>query len=268
MNSLIIYKWTIDWQEAFADDKSAPSLINTMINMGLGMGGLGTEAQLYEGQASIQPVLLFMAMICIPVMLIPKPILVHKRNEARKGKEKQYTRLNSEDSVEGFELLGDNRDLESAEATKSAPDEDEHHEGEPSHDGGHHDESLMDLSIEQCIETIEFVLSCVSNTASYLRLWALSLAHAELAKTFWEMTMAGAINAEGSFSFLYITAAYAMFACSTVAVLMVMDPLECVLHALRLHWVEFQNKFYKADGVAFKPFCYKSILKAALAVKQ
>jgi V-type H+-transporting ATPase subunit a len=32
-----------------------------------------------------------------------------------------------------------------------------------------------------------------------------------------------------------------------------MDTMECFLHALRLQWVEIQNKFYKADGWKFMP---------------
>jgi hypothetical protein len=52
---------------------------------------------------------------------------------------------------------------------------------------------------------------------------------------------------------------YAVFAATTFGVLAVMDVLECFLHALRLHWVEFQNKFYKADGVKFEPFSFKKL---------
>lgn len=110
------------------------------------------------------------------------------------------------------------------------------------------------------IETIEFVLGSISNTASYLRLWALSLAHGQLSKVFFEKTLAGGLE-NGSVLMTFV--GFFMFANITFAVIMCMDSMECFLHALRLQWVEFQNKFFKADGYKFAPFDFEKAMVQA-----
>merc|ERR1719393_657018 len=140
---------------------------------------------------------------------------------------------------------------EMASHTHSAHDDDDDDE----------EHNFGEVIIHQAIETIEFVLGMVSNTASYLRLWALSLAHSELATVFWEKAMLSTLNMNWFATFI----GYGVFAGTTFGVLLMMDVLECFLHALRLHWVEFQNKFFHADGIRFAPYSFKQLLTDASA---
>jgi V-type H+-transporting ATPase subunit a len=119
------------------------------------------------------------------------------------------------------------------------------------------------------IETIEFVLGAVSNTASYLRLWALSLAHSQLALVFleqilivpWKAFPPDSIAAQTVGSFII----WFPFMAVTFAVLMMMDVLECFLHTLRLHWVEFQNKFFQGAGYVYVDFNHEAIFEKEVA---
>lgn len=179
---------------------------------------------MYAGQSGIQSLALFLAFASVPVLLLVKPWLLSQQHK--------------EPVVHADEEAADEN---------GEHDDDEHGFGE--------------ILIHQAIETIEFVLGMVSNTASYLRLWALSLAHSELATVFWEKAMLSTLN----MNFIAAYIGFGVFAGVTMGVLLMMDVLECFLHALRLHWVEFQNKFFCADGIRFSPYSFKQIIKDASA---
>ena len=236
---MIFIKWCTDWAwVAETYNGGPPSLISTLVNIALAPGSVDNGTKLYgyadgdDTQSTIQLALLIIAFVCIPWMLIPKPLIENCQNK-RKAAAGEHSHGHDDDDEEG------------------------HHEV---HGCG-------DLFIHQVIETIEYVLGCVSNTASYLRLWALSLAHMELSKTFWDLIMVNVLNLGVStpLKAILLFLAYSVFAAITVGVLLAMDFLECFLHALRLHWVEFQNKFFSATGYAFEAFSFERIVKDAQA---
>jgi len=266
MDFMIVYKWThvIEGEGT----NGPPSIINSLICMAM----FQQDAQpLWLGSGDFAHSLMTAAACAVPIMLFPKPFILRSQYwGSPEGKKKAAALAKAEAKEERAKARAAKAESEGPQGAADLSDEEpadaETGVSEKSAGGhGHGGEfEFGEIFIHQIIETIEFVLGTVSHTASYLRIWALSLAHQQLSLVFYQKTLMMAFTAAldpipaGIAIFLAFGAWFGV----TAGVLLGMDVLECFLHTLRLHWVEFQSKFYKSDtGVLFEPFSIRSKIK-------
>merc|ERR1719214_274087 len=97
---------------------------------------------------------------------------------------------------------------------------DEEHAGSAGHGHGHGEEfEFGEIFIHQIIETIEYVLGTVSHTASYLRIWALSLAHQQLSLVFYTKTIGMALPMSFPSNGIFLYVMFCVWFAITAAVL-------------------------------------------------
>ncbi|CAH1372920.1 unnamed protein product [Tenebrio molitor] len=230
--------------------RCAPSILITFINMVLNKETIvdrQCDATMYAGQIPIQKLLFVCAVICVPWMLLAKPIYIMRHRR----------KMNYSVSHQQMQAAAGNGDAEQPIHNNTA-------QPVAGHGGGHGDEEEMsEIFIHQGIHTIEYVLGSVSHTASYLRLWALSLAHAQLSDVLWRMVLNKGLICDGWVGGIVLYIIFAVWATLTVSILVLMEGLSAFLHTLRLHWVEFQSKFYSGQGYAFLPFSFENLLDSA-----
>ncbi|XP_043586992.1 V-type proton ATPase 116 kDa subunit a1 isoform X1 [Bombus pyrosoma] len=247
---LMFVKWIL-YNPAATDHRyspsCAPSVLITFINMilqGHSTVPLGCSEFMFPGQSILQNVCVILALLCVPVMLLGKPLYFLFQKKRREGRI-----LSNGTPSQDIELQTEG--LQNNAAVSQATD-------------AHESESFGEVMIHQVIHTIEYVLSTISHTASYLRLWALSLAHGQLSEVLWNMVLRKGLGAteDNYVQSVVLFVVFAAWASFTVAILVMMEGLSAFLHTLRLHWVEFMSKFYDGQGYPFQPFCFKTILDA------
>ncbi len=235
MDLLIIFKWNMNFNN---DLSQAPDIKVIMMDIFLNpMGEYNKDyLPLWGNREKIKvfhSLILIISVVCILIMIIPN--IIFKKIKSDKNYETNLNKKKKEEEINEQLLMEDkNENIK---------------------------KSFSDITVGVLINSIEYILGTVSNTASYLRLWALSLAHSQLSNVFFNGTI-GLFKSNYFFinGILLSTFGIVAFVIVTSIVLLFMDAMESFLHTLRLHWVEFQNKFFHADGYMFMPFCFTNNL--------
>ena len=287
---LIIFKWCV-----VLDDP--PLILTVTLDVFLKFGSLPPKDKMFSGQATIQVIIVFVVVVCLPWLLIPKTLIrwlrakkakqadqhgdgasasllgssssaISQRRRDRAHESESRSLLDSTPYGAGVGGL-DRSDAEYSDLEDSSDSDgygggmdallagDHGGDGHGGH-GGHGGEFVLgEEVVHAVIHTIEFALGTISNTASYLRLWALSLAHAQLAEVIWDQLFFRMLKSGNP---VLIFGGFAGFAGATIGVLLIMESLSAFLHALRLHWVETMNKHYEGSGVKFIPFSFDRVV--------
>ncbi|KAH8738828.1 vacuolar proton translocating ATPase 116 kDa subunit a isoform 1 [Cryptosporidium ryanae] len=264
LNFLIFFKWLTP-----VSGYNKPSILNALIGLQSSLFGadIPLGERFYFSQPQVQKYITIALVISVPWMFFPKPLyLIYKSRKERshmEENEKSHRQMSSYSSVSSkFSISNDFSSNKFNKSNNILSEEGNQlitNEHKSSGGGGHSDPT--EIFIHQLIETVEFLIGSISNTASYLRLWALSLAHNMLALVALQFTILKALASKSLvLKTVQLFNLFFLFFAFTSFIMIVMDSLECFLHGLRLQWVEFQNKFYKGDGILFAPLNHLRII--------
>ena len=192
LSLLMWMKWTMyaaDAENLTESERCAPSILITFINMVLFKDNddeiePGCESgYMYSGQKHIQRLLVLIAVVCVPWMFFVKPFM-QMREANQKSSARQQLNVNGQGMNYLYYLVARNQFSKNSNPLLTILI---FFKGEQAVQDEPFD--VSEAFILQGIHTIEYVLGSVSHTASYLRLWALSLAHAQLSEVLWNMVL-------------------------------------------------------------------------------
>lgn len=144
----IIYKWSIDW---VAIKQQPPGLLNMLIYMFLQPGTV--NERLYGGQETVQVILLLIALVCVPILLLLKPLYLRwEHNRARAmgyrgiGETSRFSALDTDDD-DGHAMNGGRDSMGSDNEAAAMITQD-------IGDGEHEEFEFSEIMIHQTIHTI------------------------------------------------------------------------------------------------------------------